>query len=83
MPFNYPPRNFLKKPRPNTKRSKLLQLLKIGITFEEIQEEFGWDKITAYEGVYLIHKLLGYGIKQNPESLELKVYLNEESTDKN
>jgi hypothetical protein len=63
--FNLKPASKLKSIRPGTKRAKIVELLTEGATFEEVQKATGWDNRTAREGIILLNKHVGYGIKED------------------
>ena len=66
----------LKPHRPGTKRALVVELLTgEGATFEGVQEAIAeafpggaWDTRTAYEGITLIHTLLGYWIEEDADT---------------
>lgn len=66
--FNFPVKDEIKGHRQGTKRAAVIALLKAGpATIEEIQAETGWDRRTAIEGTVLLHKYVGYGMRQDDE----------------
>ena len=52
--------------RPGTKRAWVVETLStVGATYDEVMAHCGWDVRTAYEGITLIHKLLGWGLRED------------------
>lgn len=67
MNFTFPPESSVKPPRENCKRAKVLEMLKSpnGATHEEVMKAINWDRITAYEGIRLLNKHNGYGLRED------------------
>ena len=63
----------IKLHRPGTKRDTAIKLLrrKNGAKIEEIMEACEWPYRTAYEGVTLLNRQLGYGLKQEGDRIYL------------
>lgn len=77
--FNMAPKSEVKTPRGGTKRATVVHLVtrEGGATLEEIMQETGWEKKTAYEGVRLVNQYVGYGLRTDPESGKITGYLAE------
>jgi len=67
MKFDYPAGKELKAFREGTKRAKVVEMLKDGATFEQVQKACGWSRKDAYEGIRLVNSRVGYGLKQLPD----------------
>lgn len=67
MTFTLPFAGSVKEPRPSSKRAKVLEMLTRpqGATHEEVMKAVGWDRITAYEGIRLLSKHNGYGLRED------------------
>lgn len=67
MNFTFSPESSVKPPRENSKRAKVLEMLKRpnGATHEEVMKAIDWDRITAYEGIRLLNKHNGYGLRED------------------
>ncbi len=67
MSFNLPFAGKVKEPRENSKRAKVLEMLTRpnGATHEEVMKAVGWDRTTAYEGIRLLSKHNGYGLRED------------------
>lgn len=67
MNFNFPCEGKVKSPRETSKRAKVLELLSRpqGASHEEVMKAVGWDRITAYEGIRLLSKHNGYGLRED------------------
>jgi hypothetical protein len=67
MNFNFPAEGKVKPPRENSKRAKVLEMLERpnGATHEEVMKAVNWDRITAYEGIRLLSKHNGYGLRED------------------
>jgi hypothetical protein len=68
-PFNLPARKEIKEARKDSKRAGLVELLgtPAGATVEEVMAKWDWTRREALEGVRLVHKLLGYGLRESGE----------------
>ncbi len=65
----------VKAHRPGTKRAHVVETLSgDGATFDEIAAHCDWDRRTAYEGIKLIHSLLGWGLREDPETGIITAY---------
>jgi len=64
-PFDLPASDEISTHREGTKRATLIEMLKEGATIEEVMKKIDWDRRTAFEGIRLLHKSLGYGLKEN------------------
>lgn len=85
MTFRLQPKgSTFKAHREGTHRAKLIQLLsrQNGATFSECQEACDWDKKTTYEGIRLLHSLLGYGLFSEPmRNGDIRIWLVTTLTD--
>lgn len=65
-PFNMPKGAEQKAPVEGTKRRIAFDLISrdSGATLEEVQEATGWNRRNTVEGIRLISKHNGYGLKQ-------------------
>lgn len=66
--FNYPV-GAIREHKPGTKRAQVLEMLLKGMTLEQVMKEIGWPYRTAFEGVKLIHKDLGYGLTEGEDGI--------------
>lgn len=59
----------IKVARAGSKRAIIVELMKRpeGASMIEIHQATGWDLRTAYDGITLVHKQLGYGISEDDE----------------
>ena len=69
--FYWPPKTEIRPHLPNTKRAKVVQMLRseTGARFEDIKAACGWDDLQGYEGVKLINAYLGYGISETDDGI--------------
>lgn len=76
--FNFAPEDRIKPHRAGTKgRAAAIEALKKGATFEEVKTATGWNDKQAYEGIRLLHFVLGWGMRHDLETG--KIYLVEKS----
>jgi hypothetical protein len=68
-PFDLPARKEIKEARPETKRADVVAMLgsPSGATVEEVMEKQKWNRREALEGIRLLHKLLGFGLRESAE----------------
>jgi hypothetical protein len=64
--------------RPGTARERVIQLLRRGATFGEIQHLFKWDYGTCHNAIWSLHSILGYGIMEDDDG---RIWLVEEPRD--
>lgn len=72
--WDLPKAKQIRKHRTETNRCKLVHLMsrKSGASFQEMAKATGWDYKTCYEGIKLVHKILGYGIIEDEKG---RIYL--------
>ena len=63
--FNFPKAKEIREHRAGTKRATVIDMLRVGATFEEVQKSIGWDSRTAREGIKLVHSCVGYGLNED------------------
>lgn len=69
VPFDLPAAKEITDARSGSKRAQLVELCgsQAGITVEEAMTKFDWNRREALEAFRLIHKLLGYGLRESAE----------------
>lgn len=59
----------LRKWRKNTKRDKLIRLLRRGATIRQCQKAIGWDYKDAYDSIILLHVYTGFGLEEDEDGV--------------
>lgn len=78
--FDYEPNpSGVKEARPNTKRARVVEMLRGGATLQAVQDEIGWDRNTAIQGVKLVAVKLGWGMRQDAETEVITIYESDEA----
>lgn len=64
-PFNVPPGDKVRDPRPGTKRAELVKMLRgKGATVAQVMQRIGWTERLAYSNIRAMDRL-GYGIVED------------------
>jgi len=73
--FDYEPNPAgVKEARPNTKRARVVEMLREGATLQAVQDEIGWDRHTAIQGVKLVAVKLGWGMRQDARTEVITIF---------
>ena len=76
--FDRPVAERIKPHREGTKRARVVAwgTRPEGFRYEELSEVSEWDHRTTYEGIILVHKILGYGLYETADGV-IRVFSNE------
>lgn len=77
--FNFPadPAG-VREHRPGTKRAETVELLLRGATQEEVSAATGWTGRDLYDGIRLVHKALGYGMREDAKTGVITIFTADE-----
>tara|TARA_R110002153_G_scaffold66396_8_gene177522 strand:- start:1795 stop:2268 length:474 start_codon:yes stop_codon:yes gene_type:complete len=63
-----------KAPRKGTKRERLIEMLRKGATFSQIEKEFGWTYKQAFVQMRAVNRRNGYGFTERSKVLSIYTY---------
>lgn len=67
--INYPFKGKIKPYSLGTKRATLIAMLRKGTTRKQIEEVLGWGLTVARQNIRIVHRVHGYGIKEDDQGV--------------